>query len=170
MCHNPRFSDISQRPEGVGGGTPLSFAHMIHKIHTGEELNQDFTVYDEGIPGSFNELLFPGLRQACNICHVEDVPSLPLPEDVQPIDFTNKDGVQVHIAPTSAACTGCHDSREAIAHARLNTTPDDLEACAVCHQAGRSVAITETHALDIFLNVIERIGPLPTDINAWSIY
>ncbi len=170
-CHNPKMSDIGRRPEGVGGGQPISFAYMIHKIHTGEELEQDYTVYGYGnTPNNYNGILFPGQRQKCDICHVSSVPALPLSADVLPIDFTDKDSKNVHIPATTAACTSCHDNDSALAHAELNTTSEGVESCAVCHREGRDVSIAEAHAVKQFLNVIETQGPPPTSVENWSMF
>ena len=39
---------------------------MIHRIHTGEELTQDYTIYGYGgTPYNFNEVLYPGDRRNC---------------------------------------------------------------------------------------------------------
>ncbi|MFB3786394.1 MAG: OmcA/MtrC family decaheme c-type cytochrome [bacterium] len=171
MCHNPKVSDISQRGEGVGGGESIAFDYMIHKIHTGEELEQDYTIYGRGgSANNFNQILFPGSRQKCDICHVSSVPALPLSSDAQPIDFVNKDNKNVHIAPTTAACTSCHDNDSALAHAELNTTSEGFESCAVCHREGRDASIAEAHAVKQFLNVIETMGPPPTAVEHWSMF
>lgn len=49
--------------------------------------------------------------------------------------------------PTSAACTGCHLSVAASAHAMVNTTASGVEACAVCHGPGKTAAVDVVHAL-----------------------
>ncbi len=171
VCHNPKVDDIRRRPEGVQGGESVSFSYMIHKIHTGEELHQDYTVYGYGNrPHDYNEVLFPGKRKECSICHVEEVPALPLSEVVEPIDFFDKEMNLVHIPPTTAACTSCHDMREVIAHAQLNTTSDGIESCAVCHREGRDASIIMAHDQDEFLNVIEHIGAPPTSVDTWTLF
>jgi OmcA/MtrC family decaheme c-type cytochrome len=171
VCHNPVQSDIARRPEGVPGGESVSFAYMIHRIHTGEELNQPYAVYGYGNRANdFSHILFSGKREACGICHVQDVPSLPVSRDAQPIHFVDKDGKTVSIPPTGAACNSCHDMREAVGHARLNTTSDGVESCAVCHRAGRSADIAVAHQVMEFLNVSERIGPLPTNVESWDLH
>ncbi len=45
---------------------------MIHRIHTGEELTQDFTIYGfNGSVNNFNHVLFPGDLRDCLKCHVD---------------------------------------------------------------------------------------------------
>jgi hypothetical protein len=49
------------------------------------------------------------------------------------------------ILPVRAACTSCHDSDAAGAHAELQTTAADVETCEVCHGAGKEFDVTEVH-------------------------
>lgn len=171
VCHNPRTSDVEERPEGVTGGESVSMAYMIHKIHKGEELNKQFLVFGHNSSEhEFNEVLFPGSITQCSLCHTIDVPGLPLPKEVLPIEFLDKELNLVKIPPTSAACTSCHDNDGAIAHAQLNTTSSGLESCSVCHQAGRSSDIIKAHQESAFLNVIEVLGTDSTQIGAWDIH
>jgi hypothetical protein len=53
--------------------------------------------------------------------------------------------------PGTAACLGCHDSKDAAAHAYLNTakfpgSTDPAEACAACHGTGKDWAVEKVHA------------------------
>ena len=41
LCHNPNQNDAGFRPAGQGPPQTVNFAQMIHKIHTGEELQAD---------------------------------------------------------------------------------------------------------------------------------
>ncbi len=171
VCHNPTVSDIRRRPEDAGGGESVGFAYMIHKIHTGHELEQDYTVYGYGNrPHDYNEVLFPGNRKECSICHVEDVPALPISQHALAINFVDKDGEEVNIPPTTAACTSCHDMRDVVAHAKLNTTSNGVESCAVCHRTGRHASVEMAHEQDVFLHVSEQIGPPDTSINFWDLH
>lgn len=171
ICHNQKGNDIGRRPADVKGGESIAMANMIHKIHTGENLSNNYTIFAYGnTPVGFNSVLFPGDRKKCDICHVTAVPTLPLPEAASNIDFFNKDGQQIIIPPTTAACTSCHDNANAIAHARLNSTPDGVESCSVCHKAGRSADIAGAHGQIEFINIIEQIGPLNTRIHTWDLY
>ncbi|MFH1742503.1 MAG: cytochrome c3 family protein, partial [bacterium] len=153
VCHNPQLND---------GEVPVSFSYMVHKIHTGEEMTEPYLEFDE--------VLFPGRREECSICHVEDVPSLPISHDAQPINFVNTEGHTVMIPPTTAACTSCHDMSDAVAHAQLNTTAAGKESCAVCHSTGRIADIGLAHQMMEFLNVTEQIGPLPTGVDSWDLH
>ncbi|MBN2326207.1 MAG: OmcA/MtrC family decaheme c-type cytochrome [Candidatus Omnitrophica bacterium] len=171
VCHNPYGSDIEERPEGVSGGESISFAYMIHKIHTGEELNQDYIVYGHNSSEyKFHEILFPGDRTQCMICHIEDVPSLPISSDAEAVFFMDKESNMVTIPPMTAACTSCHDSEEALAHAELNTTQSGKESCSVCHREDRNADIIEAHKNTSFLNVIEVSGTPSTTVDEWDLH
>ena len=51
--------------------------------------------------------------------------------------------------PSTAACTACHDSDAALAHAQSNTaSPSGDEACSVCHGEFRSEAVDAVHVQD----------------------
>jgi len=48
--------------------------------------------------------------------------------------------------PITAACTACHDTNAAMAHAASNTAaPGGQEACAVCHGPFRSESVEVVH-------------------------
>jgi OmcA/MtrC family decaheme c-type cytochrome len=137
MCHNTTLSE-----EGVS----VNFKDMIHRIHTGEELNNPY--FD------FNEVRFPGKRQQCTICHVEERPdetatfSVPLPGEALPTVIDNETSV-TEILPTRAACTSCHDSLVSDIHAVLMTdTEQGVETCAVCHGEGRGEDVQAVHQLN----------------------
>jgi hypothetical protein len=44
-----------------------------------------------------------------------------------------------------AVCGACHDSAAAGAHIELETTPEGVEACAVCHGPGAQLAVDRVH-------------------------
>jgi hypothetical protein len=54
--------------------------------------------------------------------------------------------------PATAACTGCHDGREAASHASINTAyfPKNpnvpAEACGTCHGTGADLDVAKVHA------------------------
>jgi OmcA/MtrC family decaheme c-type cytochrome len=146
MCHNPATVDVpGQAPGGPFNVAPqsINFRFMIHRIHTGEELGRDFTIYRSRGVFNFNEVLFPGDRRNCTKCHVGNSSELPLPDGMAatlaPREFFSP------LGPAASACLGCHDSQSAAAHAYLQTAPFG-ESCAVCHQEGADAAVSRVHA------------------------
>ncbi|MGA7614159.1 MAG: OmcA/MtrC family decaheme c-type cytochrome [Thermoanaerobaculia bacterium] len=150
ICHNPNATDESQRPADQNPPESISFQHLIHRIHSGENLTRDFTIFGfNGSRNNFNEVRFPGDRRDCAKCHLDETYTLPLSPDAEPVttprDFFSPEG------PATAACLGCHDSQDAAAHAFLNTTDFGsgdrvAEACAVCHGQGADWAVSKVHA------------------------
>jgi OmcA/MtrC family decaheme c-type cytochrome len=166
MCHNPNETDYARRmrdPEAVAAGdlnATIDFKVLIHKIHTGEELAQhpyevygfgpapaNFTVHD------FSHVLYPGDRRNCSTCHADDSNLLPpfpgtaLGTLITAIDPSSAEEVVLGgLGPITAACTSCHDSDAAMAHADTQTDGSGREACLVCHQEGRDVPVSEAHA------------------------
>ena len=148
MCHNPNASDAARRPADQAPAESIDFKRMIHRIHSGENLVQDYTIYGFGTPpsvNSFNGVLFPGDRRDCLTCHIkdtqqvlEDPPPGLLPTET-PRDWYTP---MQHYA---AACLGCHDSKPAAAHAFSMTAPFG-EACAACHGADADFAVDKVHA------------------------
>lgn len=151
MCHNPNASDKNRRPADQNPPESIAFKRMIHRIHTGENLAQEYTVYGfGGAPTHFNEVRYPGDRRDCLQCHTSaSTYDLPLPLGTLPVvtmrDFFSPQG------PGTAACLGCHDNVDAAAHAFLNTVTfpgasSPSEACATCHGAGKDWAADRVHA------------------------
>jgi OmcA/MtrC family decaheme c-type cytochrome len=146
ICHNPVTTDQSQRPAEGGAPESISFQYMIHRIHTGHELERDFTIYGFGRTAiNFNEVTYPGDRRNCAKCHVGTTYVPPAPGDavVTPRDYFTPMG------SGTAACLGCHDSRDAAAHAKLNTTEfggQPAEACGTCHGANATWSASKVHA------------------------
>ena len=104
------------RPADQLPAQSIHFKTMIHKIHTGEELETDFTVYGfKSCVNNFNEVMFPGDRRNCEKCHLKDTQQLPPPKGllptVAPRDLINP------MLLTTAACLSCHSSQEAASHA-----------------------------------------------------
>jgi OmcA/MtrC family decaheme c-type cytochrome len=129
---------------------------LIHRIHTGEELTQMFTVYGFYLPPNppnpvnYNEVRFPGDRRNCLKCHnsatgINGGPtySLPVPTSVDSV-VTQRDYFSPQ-GPGTASCLGCHDTRDAAAHAWLNTAPFG-EACGTCHASAGDWAVEKVHA------------------------
>ena len=148
LCHNPNFTDADERPADKLPAQTLNLRTMIHRIHTGEELNNEYTTYDVGVPETWNEVLFPGDRRNCAKCHVNESNQLPLPaglaNTVAPRDFFTP------LGPAASACLGCHDGEDAAAHAfqMTATFPSGrtAESCATCHGEGRDFAVSRVHA------------------------
>jgi OmcA/MtrC family decaheme c-type cytochrome len=150
ICHNPVGNDSARRPATEGAPESISFQRLIHRIHTGEELTQEFTVFGfGGSKNNFNEVLFPGDRRNCAKCHTGNSQSLPVATSADsvntPRDYFSPQG------PGTAACLGCHDNRDAAAHAFLNTanfpgSTNPAEACATCHGTNKDWAVDKVHA------------------------
>lgn len=155
VCHNPNVTDFARRV-GVAGADPLNqpidLKHMLHKIHTGEELAQiPYVIYGfGGSANDFAEVRFPGNRADCEQCHVPGTQLLPLPAGVLPTVISEVDGSSEEVLgatpPIQDACLSCHDTEDAALHAQLNTTSGGLEACGACHGEGAAFAVSVVHA------------------------
>jgi OmcA/MtrC family decaheme c-type cytochrome len=169
MCHNPNHSDVDRRqrdPDAVARGDetrPVDFKVMIHKIHTGEDLEQKpYTICGFGPAPpqgtgysivDFSEVRFPGDRRHCETCHATGTFLLPpfpgtaLGTRVAHLDpATGNEVEDGRLGPIRSVCTACHDGDDAAAHAETMTTPGGEEACEVCHEEGRDFAVSEVHA------------------------
>ncbi|HUP62831.1 MAG TPA: OmcA/MtrC family decaheme c-type cytochrome [Thermoanaerobaculia bacterium] len=150
ICHNPTMDDKAQRPADRGAPESISFQRLIHRIHSGLELDQDFTVYGFGkSEHNYNEVTFPGDRRNCLKCHVNTAAyAVPPAKGAAPVitlrDYFSPQG------PGTAACLGCHDNQDAAAHAYLNTTnfggTTTAEACGTCHGTGHEWGVDKVHA------------------------
>ena len=151
VCHNSLNDDSSQRPASAGASESIDLRRMIHRIHTGENLTQDFTIYGHGSRAvNFDGVTFPGDRRDCAKCHTSittaEVPTGATLNVVTERDFFSPQG------PETAACTGCHDSRDVAAHASPNTAyfPKNptvpAEACGTCHSTGADKGVDKVHA------------------------
>jgi OmcA/MtrC family decaheme c-type cytochrome len=150
VCHNPVNDDSSQRPAASGSPESIDMRRMIHRIHSGDNLTQDFTIFGHGGRAvNFNDVTFPGDRRNCAKCHTSittaELPTGAAINVATPRDFFSPQG------PATAACLGCHDSRDVAAHAFLNTasfpgSTAPAEACATCHGTGAELAVDKVHA------------------------
>ena len=151
LCHNPNGSDVDERPADQGPVESIALKRMIHKIHSGENLTQDFTIFGHNASvNNFNHVRYPGDRKDCLQCHTsESTFDLPLPAGAIPVvtlrDYFSPQG------PATAACLGCHDSGDVAAHAYLNTVTfpgaaGPNEACATCHGPGKDWDVVKVHA------------------------
>ncbi len=152
MCHNPTTGDESLRPASLGAPESISFQRMIHRIHTGENLTQDYTIIGfGGSTNNFNEVRFPGDTRNCAKCHASTAAyTLPLQQTNIASVTTLRDYFTPQ-GPATAACLGCHDNKDAAAHAYLNTaafpgSTIGAEACATCHGTGKDWAVEKVHA------------------------
>jgi OmcA/MtrC family decaheme c-type cytochrome len=144
MCHNANWDDKARRPADKLPAESIHMKTMIHKIHTGEELENDLTIYGFGnTPHTYNEVLYPGDRRNCEKCHIAGTQQLPLPKGVLPSvaarDYINP------MQPVTAACLACHTSQEAASHALLNTSTLG-ESCKVCHGTTSEFSVDKAHA------------------------
>ena len=131
LCHNPNATDADQRPVAENPPQTIDFRTMIHKIHTGENLNSEYTIYGfGGSKNDFTTVRYPGDRRDCEKCHVAGSEQLPLPDNLLPV--VNPRGYINPTPPTTAACISCHTDKATASHALGNTTSLG-EACAVCH-------------------------------------
>ncbi|MCC6696636.1 MAG: OmcA/MtrC family decaheme c-type cytochrome [Candidatus Hydrogenedentes bacterium] len=151
MCHNPNETDEARRPVGEMPPVTVNFKDMLHKIHTGEDLDGACTIY--GFSGSvdFSEVRFPAARQACVVCHAEDTylllpPEEALPEEALSTVVTQAGNPVSETLPITAACVTCHDGLAANVHAYINTA-QGVETCSVCHAEEAEFAISEVHAM-----------------------
>lgn len=147
ICHNPTNDDRARRGTD-GAPESVSMQRMIHRIHRGLALTQDFSVYGFGnVKHNYNEVTYPGDLRNCAKCHTANSHQLPGKGAAvtTPRDYFPKQG------PGTAACLGCHDTRDAAAHAYLNSTifpgsTDPAESCGVCHGPNSTWAVDKVHA------------------------
>lgn len=150
MCHNPTATDEDVRPADQLPAQTITFKFMIHRIHKGHELTRDFTVYGfRGSVHNYNELHFPGHINNCEKCHVNDSYIPPLPSTAAPVIALRE--FYSPLGATAGACLGCHDTRDAAAHAFLMTTDfggtgQIAEACGVCHGEEADWSVERVHA------------------------
>jgi OmcA/MtrC family decaheme c-type cytochrome len=157
MCHNPSENDSIVRPVAVVAADKalppqsINFAMMIHKIHTGENGNGFTIVGFGGSHNDFSDVRFPvmsdtgsvGDTAKCDMCHVNNS------ETVFPIGKNNVLDTQGLLSPvpaTTSACTACHQTQSALAHAVSQTDPKFGESCDVCHTIGAAFDVQKMHA------------------------
>jgi OmcA/MtrC family decaheme c-type cytochrome len=143
LCHNPNQTDVARRPQDQLPAQTVDFKLMIHRIHSGEELQNEYTVYGFGnVAHNYNEVRYPTDTRNCTMCHTEGTQLIGstagrLPT-VNPRSFVDP------TPPVSAACIGCHDSIETLAHVAVNSSMRG-ESCSVCHGEGRDFAVSRVH-------------------------
>jgi OmcA/MtrC family decaheme c-type cytochrome len=150
ICHNPTGTDGAMRPASAGQPESISLQRLVHRIHTGENMTQDFTVYGfNNSKNNFNEVKFPGDTRNCAKCHAAGAYTLPLQPGIASVT-TPRDYFPLQ-GPATSACLGCHDNSDAAAHAYLNTAvfpgaTSGAEACATCHGGGKDWDVAKVHA------------------------
>lgn len=145
LCHNPNTTDEARRPEDVMPPVSVNFPVLIHRIHRGGDSTIPLVVY--GFNSSvhdYSNTSFPNDITACEACHIPDTYNV-LPVSGQPTTIMQGDELISQMYPERAVCTSCHDTRAADGHARLETTDDGVEACAVCHGSEREFDVAESH-------------------------
>ncbi|MDZ4801636.1 MAG: OmcA/MtrC family decaheme c-type cytochrome [Bryobacteraceae bacterium] len=144
VCHNPNITDAARRPAGQMPAQTVDMKVMIHRIHTGLELDHEYTVYGfGGIPYDFTKVGYPGDRRNCAACHVNNSQQLTVKAGLLPTQDPRQ-AIPV-IQPEAAACTACHSSIAAKSHALANTTSLG-ESCQACHGATSEFSVDRAHA------------------------
>ncbi len=150
LCHNPNATDESQRPASESPAQSIDFPVLIHRLHTGDTAEPGgqmtpFVVFGfNGSRNDFSDVLYPADLRSCGKCHVNSSNFPPLPPTSLPVN--NPRAFINPTPPTTAACTACHTSKEASAHAMLNTSPTLGESCGVCHGQGAQFSVDKMHA------------------------
>lgn len=144
LCHNPNATDSSARPASSNPPQAIDFRTMVHKIHTGTQLTNAYTIYGyRGSANNFNGVTFPGDRRDCEKCHVNGSEELPLSANLLPVS-TPRDYITT-TPPTTAACLACHTDQTAASHALSSTTAIG-ESCDVCHGQTAEFSVDKVHA------------------------
>ena len=145
LCHAPNTTDAARRPADQKPDEGIQLAHMIHKIHTGHEIeDEEYTIYGFGnTPHNYNHVGFPGDRRNCAKCHMNNSQQVPLERTLLPVQDPR--GLISPMQPTAAACLGCHTSIDAASHALVNTSTLG-ESCGACHSPDREFSVDKSHA------------------------
>jgi OmcA/MtrC family decaheme c-type cytochrome len=151
LCHTAN-KDTTNIPAPSAGSTKLTtslrLSHMVHRIHTGEDGASEYIVGSN----DFSKVLFPADLRNCTLCHVPAQYTLPLPK-LLPSYMTQIDSTKMRVPSTTyymqataAACNGCHDSTDAMAHTDTMTTAMGVESCTTCHATGSAYDVDLVHA------------------------
>lgn len=144
VCHNSTTTDVARRPAAQAPGESVSFASMVHRIHTGKEQGRPLIIYGfNASVNDFSDIGFPTSASNCSTCHVNNSQNLPLRPNLQPI--ADPRGWLPTVGAASAACLSCHSSKDAAAHAQLNTSALG-ESCTVCHGPNSEFSVSRVHA------------------------
>jgi OmcA/MtrC family decaheme c-type cytochrome len=144
ICHHANETDESVRPGDELPPESVHFKWLIHRIHMGHGLANDFTVYGfRGSVHNYNHVGYPGDLRTCEACHLPGTYGVPTPEGSLPT-LTERDYYSPTM-PAAAACNSCHSTVDAAAHAYTNTAPFG-ESCASCHGDNREFSVEKVHA------------------------
>ncbi len=143
MCHQPAADDSPFRTADQLPARSIDFKFMIHRIHMGEELTRDYTLIGfMGFAANYNGVVYPGDLRNCEACHVNEsynTPSAGVEDTVDPYEFFSP------LPADTASCLGCHDTRDAAAHAFVNISPFG-ESCGSCHGPDAEFSVERVHA------------------------
>ena len=144
ICHRPNNNDHEVRPEEEGPAESIDMRWMIHRIHTGHLLEEDFIVYGyRGSVHDYSHVGYPGDLRKCAACHDSGTYGVPAPAGSAEVETLRS--YYTPTQPAAAACLACHDSVDAAAHAFVNTAPFG-ESCAACHGDNRDYSVDAVHA------------------------
>lgn len=150
-CHRLRGAeDFSRRAAGLlpsaTPGVSIGFRRLVHKLHRGSALTDAASYVVAGYAGhevAWTDVVYPawpGGTKGCTTCHTADGESWRDPV------YGTHPAATVPPAPWTEACTSCHDTAAAGAHAALNTA-SGAEACRVCHGPGSAEAVEVMHTV-----------------------
>jgi OmcA/MtrC family decaheme c-type cytochrome len=142
---NTEYCVFCHRPDATGEGESeeieesIDFRMMVHRIHTGAELERKYVVGGH----DYSTVHYPGFRQNCDGCHTGGSQQLPLNRNL--LQVTDPQGWLNPVGPAAAACLACHDSLDAASHALVNTSALG-ESCAACHGPDKEFSVDRSHA------------------------
>ena len=144
ICHNPAMTDAARRPADKMPAESISMASMVHRIHTGGEQPNGYSLYGRGGELNLDHASFPppGTVANCNQCHSGNSQNLPAKGVLK---VTDPRGYITSAGTATAACLSCHSSVDAASHALANTTTLG-ESCAACHGATSEFSVAKVHA------------------------
>ena len=174
LCHNNNSTDWARRtadgraepPVGsLDVEAPTNFMVMIHKLHSADG-NYALPGFPAGSWSDWGDLRYPTSTANCTQCHEGDT-YYPVARTLEPRGTTvdSREGstdVDTHwkTSAAMAACSSCHDSRDAEEHMKQNGSvggdhPEEQptidgstwETCSTCHGPGRTADVRTVHGL-----------------------
>lgn len=144
ICHNPSMTDTARRPAANAPAESISMATMVHRIHTGAEQPNGYSLWGRGGELKLDHAALPPPAggQDCQLCHVANGQNAPAQGAYE---VTDPRGWLTPAPVTSAACLACHASKDAASHALANTTKLG-ESCGTCHGPNGDFAVSKVHA------------------------